>query len=162
MKPTAIVLALLALVAGALIAGCGGDDDETTTTTSGASGATGAEGEADGEFVAAANEICKQATADLVREATEQYPEGPPTGADAERFVDEVVAPSLQQQRDAIAALTPPEGEEAAVEDLLSKLDAAIAAVEADPGVFIEGGGEITEATAAAQDLGITTCGRGE
>ena len=157
MKLTSIVLAL---AAGLVIAGCGDDDEEEPQTVT--SGATGASGGSEEDFVAAADAICTEASAALAAEASEQYPEGPPTGAAADTFVEDVVIPNFQEQHDAITELTPPEGEEEAVEDLLLKLQAAIDEIEADPGAFIEGGGAsaaIDEATQAAQDLGITACG---
>ena len=66
--------------------------------------------------------------------------------------------PSLQEQHDAIAELTPAEGEDEAVEDLLAKLQAGIDELAADPEAFVASGGEngepFAEANSAAKDLG--------
>lgn len=163
MKLTSIVLALLALAAGLVIAGCGDDDDEEPqTVTSGATGATGEGGETTTKaaFIKAADEICEQGNEDFAQEAQDQYPEGPPEGEDAARFAEEVLIPYLESQHEQISALPPPEGEEAAVEDLLEKLQAGIDEIKENPEDFVTTGG-LDEANAAAKDFGLKVCGEG-
>lgn len=165
MKLTSLILALLALVAGLLLAGCGDDDDETTaTTTAGAAtGATGEDGEAGTKaaFIADAEQICQEASSDLAAEAREQYPEGPPTGEDAATFAEEVLTPNLQGQHDAIAELTPPEGEEDAVADILAKLQAGIDSIADDPEAAFDQSDPLADAAKAATEFGLTDCGAG-
>jgi len=160
LKLTSLMLALLALFAGLVIAGCGDDDDETTTATTEATGATGAGGETGSKaaFIAGAERICADASAELAAEATDQYPEGPPTGEDAVNFAEDVVIPNLQGQHDAIAELPPPEGEEEVVEDILSKLQAGIDAIADDPESFLDGDA-LADASEAASEFGLTDCG---
>ena len=158
MKLTSLMLALLALSAGLVIAGCGDDDDDETTSTT--TEATGAGGETDSKaaFISEAEQICADASAALAAEATDQYPEGPPTGEDAVNFAEDVVIPNLQGQHDAIAELTPPEGEEEAVEDILSKLQAGIDSIADDPESFLDGDA-LADASEAASEFGLTDCG---
>ena len=157
MRRLSIPLVLLALVA----AGCGDDEEEPAATTAteatGATGAGGASG-TKAAFIAAADQICADASAELATEAQAQYPEGPPTGEDAADFANEVVIPNLQGQLDAISDLDVPEGEEEAVADLLAKLQAGIDELEGDPEGFLESGG-LTDASEAAEKFGLTSCG---
>jgi hypothetical protein len=157
------MLALLALVAGLVIAGCGDDDDETTTTTTETTGATGSEGETGTKaaFIADAEQICQDASSDLAAEAREQYPEGPPTGEDAATFAEEVLIPNLQGQHDEIAELTPPEGEEDAVADILEKLQSGIDAIADDPEAAFNESDPLADASEAATEFGMTDCGAG-
>lgn len=162
MKLTSLVLALLTLAGGLVIAGCGDEDDEEPQTlTSGATGATGDEG-ASGTmagFLTAADAICEEAGDELSEQAQAQYPEGPPEGDDARAFAEDVVIPSLEQQYDGIAALPVPEGEEEAVDDLLSKLQTGIDEIKANPEDFVNATA-LEDASAAAKDLGLKECGR--
>jgi hypothetical protein len=160
LKLASLVLALLAIIAG-VAAGCGDDDDdEAQTLSSGASGATGEAGATDLDgFIAAADEICTEANRELAQEARSQYPEGPPTGDDAVAFAEDVFIPNLQEQHDAIAALPVPEGDEEAIDDVLSKLQSAIDELADDPEGFVTSDALATPAKAAS-DLGLRACGQ--
>lgn len=160
MKLTSIVLALLALVTGLVIAGCGDDDDEEPQTlTSGATGATG-EGGATTKagFITAADKICEQANEEFSDIASEQYPEGPPEGEEAVEFAEEVVIPNVESQHEALSALPVPEGEEDAVADLLENLQLAIDGLKEDPGSFVTTDA-FDDANAAAKAFGLKVCG---
>ena len=168
MKPTPILLALLALVAGLVIAGCGDDDeDEPQTLTSGATGATGADGDAptSAAFIKSADEICAEGNTALETEGTELFGDQEPSDAEATEFVEDIVIPNIQEQHDAIAELTPPEGEEEALEDLVTQLQAGIDELAADPEGFVNSGGEnstlFEAANTAAKELGLKVCGEG-
>lgn len=162
MKLTPLVLALLALAGGLVIAGCGDDDEEPQTLTSGATGATGAGGEATTKaaFIEAADAICEQGNKDFAEEARSQYPEGPPEGEDAAKFAEDVVIPYLESQHEQISALPVPEGEEDAVADILEKLQAGIDEVKENPESFVTTDA-FDEANAAAKDFGLKECGEG-
>jgi hypothetical protein len=160
-KLTSVLLALFAILAGTVIAGCGDDDDEEPQALgSGATGATGEAGSLDlAGFVDAADGVCKDASDALAEEGLEQYPEGPPTGEDAVAFSEDVVIPNLEQQHEGIAALPVPEGEEEAVDDLLSKLQSGIDELKQDPGSFVTSDA-LEPASQAAKDLGLKECGQ--
>jgi hypothetical protein len=138
------MLALLALVA----AGCGDDDDDQPT-----------EAPTKAEFIEQGDKICADADQALADVAIEQYPEGPPTGEDAVAFAEDVFIPNLQGQHDDLTALTPPEGEEEAVADLLASFQAGIDGIAADPENFVRSDA-LEDASAAAADFGFRSCGQ--
>ncbi len=161
MKLTSLALTLLALAGGLVIAGCGDEDEpesEPQALTDGATGASGAQGSLDkAGFIAAADEICADASKEVSKEGSKQYPEGPPEGQDAVVFAEDHVIPSVEAQYDGIAALPVPEGEEEAVADILSKLQAGIDELRGDPGGFVTTDA-FEEAAAAASDFGMKVC----
>lgn len=165
MKLSSLSLALLALAAGLVIAGCGDDDEEDpqtlTSESEGATGATGEQGPAPTKaaFVKEADAICADADQALAGVALEQYPEGPPTGDDAVAFAEDVFITNLQGQHDDLAALTPPEGEEDAFADLLEQLQTGIDEIADDPESFVETDA-LEDASAAASDFGLRSCGQ--
>jgi hypothetical protein len=161
LKLSSLSLALLALAAGLVIAGCGDDDETTSSTTTEAAGTVGADGEAPTKaaFIKEADAICADADQALADVALDQYPEGPPTGEDAVAFAEEVFIPNLQGQHDDLAALTPPEGEEDAFADVLEQLQTGIDQVADDPESFVETDA-LENASAAASDFGLRSCGQ--
>jgi hypothetical protein len=162
LKLISLSLALLALAAVFISAGCG-DDDETTsgTTTTEATDSTdtGDEAPTKADFIKEADAICADADQALADVALEQYPEGPPTGEDAVAFAEDVFIPNLQGQHDDLAALTPPEGEEDAFADLLEQLQTGIDEIADDPESFVETDA-LEDASAAASDFGLRSCGQ--
>jgi hypothetical protein len=163
LKLISLSLALLALVAGLVIAGCGDDDDEPTseTTVTEATDSTDA-GDEDltkADFIKEADAICAEADQALADVALEQFPEGPPTGDDAVAFAEDVFIPNLQGQHDDLAALTPPAGEEDAFADLLEQLQTGIDEIADDPERFVETDA-LEDASAAASDFGLRSCGQ--
>lgn len=145
MKLLSTTLVVLALVA----AGCGDDDDDGQE----------AEAPTKSEFIEQGDKICADADQALADVAIEQYPEGPPTGEDAVAFAEDVFIPNLQGQHDDLAALTPPEGEEEVVADLLATLQAGIDEIAADPENFVRSDA-LEDASAAAADFGFRSCGQ--
>jgi hypothetical protein len=162
LKLISLSLALLALAAGLVIAGCGDDDDETTSGTATEatdSTDTGDDAPTKADFIKEADAICADADQALADVALEQYPEGPPTGDDAVTFAEDVFIPNLQGQHDDLAALTPPEGEEDAFADLLEQLQTGIDEIADDPESFVETDA-LEDASVAASDFGLRSCGQ--
>jgi len=164
LKLSSLSLALLALAAGLVIAGCGDDDDDETTSGTTATEATdstdaGDEAPTKADFIKEADAICADADQALADVALEQYPEGPPTGEDAVAFAEDVFIPNLQGQHDDLAALTPPAGEEDAFADLLEQLQTGIDEVADDPESFVETDA-LEDASVAASDFGLRSCGQ--
>jgi hypothetical protein len=160
-----------ALAAGLIAAGCGGDDDETTTAaTTPETGATGATGAAGGEplskqeFIAQADEICREGDRQIDQEAEEFFGdlEQDPGAAELEEFATATVIPNIQQQIDDLRSLTPPEGDEDEVSAILDAAQEGVDEIEADPAILDEGpdaGGAFAEANRLAQGYGLKECG---
>jgi hypothetical protein len=166
-------LLALALAAGLIAAGCGDDDDDTTTssttttTEAGATGATGATGEplTKEEFIVEADAVCKAGDQKIDAGAQETFGGGGNPGkAEQEAFVVEVVIPSIQEQVDGIAALTPPEGDEDEVAAIVDAAQAAVDQIEEDPSALTGGGSgpdPFAEANKLAKEYGLEVCGQG-
>jgi hypothetical protein len=153
LKLTSLILAMLALAAGLVAAGCGDDDDDEAT-----SAAETEETIPKADWLEQADQICSDENSALAEEARSQYPEGPPTGEDAVAFAEDVYIPNLQSQHDQIAELPAPEGAEQEAEELLSALQAGIDELAADPGSFVESTA-LDDPGEAAQDIGLRQCG---
>jgi hypothetical protein len=152
-------------VAGTLaLAGCGasGDDEpaaETTTTEAAAPSTSGAGSEAGGDakadFVAQANQIC--------REAIEELSGQEPSGSDEDEivaYITGVFVPSVRQQLDDIRDLGFPPGDEAELTELLDAADAALDEIEADAaGVLASGEDPFAEVNDQLNAYGLTECG---
>jgi len=164
-------LLALALAAGLIAAGCGDDDDTTTaatttstTTTAGATGATGATGEplSKDEFIAQADAACKAGDKKIDAAADETFSNGNPSQEEQEAFVTDDVIPNVQDEVDAIGALTPPEGDEEEVAAIVDAAQAAIDEITADPSTLTEqgAGDPFAEANQLAKDYGLEVCGQ--
>jgi hypothetical protein len=149
-----IAVASVVLAMGLIAAGCGDDDDETTsattTTAAGATGATGATGAATGEplskdeFIAAGDEICKPANEEL---RGQQSPED--------------VTENIRRQIDGLRSLTPPEGDEEEITQILDDAQAAIDEIQETESFGGGAGKRLNEAGEALQDYGFKECGAG-
>jgi hypothetical protein len=144
----ATLTCLALLVAGMTMAvGCGGGGDDSPTKA---------------EFVKQADAICQKGddkrTSGL--QSKEQYISNAPTRK-AMRFRQKVlyrtvVVPSMQQEAEELAALTPPSGEEEEVEAVLGAFDRAIAGAEKGPGEPDQQAFE--DFNEAAEGFGLKTC----
>lgn len=155
-----VALALTAVVA----VGCGDDDEETTTAATGAETTTEANGEplSKEEFIAQADQICAEGDAEIDQAAGETFAGGEPTPEEQEAFVTDTVLPNIQGQIDGLRALTPPEGDEEEVAEILDAAQTAIDESEEDPSLIGPGGGgsdPFEEASKLASDYGLEDCG---
>lgn len=155
-RPFWLVAALATALALGLAAGCGDDDGSADSSTTTAPAITKA------EFVARANEICADGDAAIEQAANATFTSaGPPDAATLEGFFTDTLIPSLQAQRDAIAALPQPPGDESAIDAIVAALDDGIAEGTADPELFATEAGPpgVARATTLAQEYGLQECG---
>lgn len=169
-----LALALVALLAlGALVAGCGGGSSTAGTddSTSGGAESSGSSGDAGGAaptkaaFIKEADKICGAADAAMTEEITDFAKENDiPITSEEEPSEDQeveifhaVVLPNISKQAEEIAALTPPEGDEATVEDITDTLSEEVAQAEEEDGVPDES--TLEEASKKAKAYGLKTCG---
>lgn len=177
------VFGVCLLLAGLVVAGCGGDDDSTTAGGGGDNGSAAAGGEgSDGgdrgdssaveatseskeEYVAKANALCKkrklQVQADLLRLFKRLSADGPPDPeANASKIVEEGVAPGLEAEVRELRELGAPEGDEDQVEELLTAIEASFGEAREDPEAFVNDPAAFMDTRRLAREYGIDQCGR--
>lgn len=159
-----MILALLCAALALAIAGCGGDD-ETSTTASSTTTAAGATGTSGGtpltkeEFIAQADAIC--AAGDKTIDAAGQALGQNPSQEEINQAITETVIPTISGEFDAIEELTPPEGDQDTIAELLASGRAAIAEIEENPDSAFAAGQDspFAEVNQMAQDYGLKDCG---
>ena len=182
-RALAVLFACLAIAAVA--AGCGGGDDSTasggTTSSGDTSSADTTSGEESGGeesteasgsaptkavFIKEADEICGDADEAMNEEIGEYAKENDipiekeePSQEQQIEIYEEVVLPNVARQGEEIAALTPPAGDEATIEELTDALASGVEDAEADPKQLVEGGDPLADASKQAQAYGFKTCG---
>lgn len=150
---TALALAL-ALALGLLAGGCGGDDDDSDTGGS-------SEPLTKAEFIDQADTICSETNAETQKEVSDFLQGAPPT-AENLPDVSEFVASGIQDQVSGIRGLTPPEGDEAEIDAILTKADEGAEAIRENPD-SLSGSGvanpSLDEANKLAVAYGLQVCG---
>jgi hypothetical protein len=159
----ALVALFACLAVAAAVAGCGGGGD----STSGGGESSEASGPAPTKaaFVKEADGICRAADNEL-NEEVESYAEEngitlgkEPTKAQQEEIYKEVVLPNVGRQGEEIDALTPPEGDEDTVGEIVDALDEGVEEGEEDPGQLVEGKSPLADASSKATAYGMKVCG---
>jgi hypothetical protein len=149
MKLNAILAVAVALALGGIAAGCGDDNNESSTS------ATAAAAISKADFVAKANQICKQGNAEV--DAAGRKLGNSVSQAQLDSFVSDTVIPNVEKQVDGVEALGAPAGEEAQVQDLISVTRADIAELKADPSK-IQDDSLFKDSNQKATALGLTEC----
>jgi hypothetical protein len=158
----AALVALLALVAVA--AGCGGGGSSSGGSSTGGS-TEGGDGGAPSKaaFIKEADEVCGKAEDELTAEVKAFAKEHniplegeKPSEAQQIELFQEVILPNIAKQGEELEALTPPEGDEAKIEDLTGTLESEVAEAEEEDGI---GEGALAGATKKARAYGFKTCG---
>jgi hypothetical protein len=156
------MIALAAVIAGAVLAGCGGGDDSTTTV--GATGTSGEQGAAlsKSEFLAQGNAICEKGDKEIDAAGSKIFTQSQaPSQATQEKFVTDTVVPNIQGQIDGLSALSPPSGDEDQVQAILDAAQSALDKVKADPSLITQQAQSdpFAEANRLAQAYGLDKCG---
>lgn len=163
-KTVLMLAALLALAA--LVAGCGGggsSSGSTSDTTSTEGGESSGEAPTKAAFIKEADKICTDDEDELNEEITAfakekgiSTSEEPSEALQVELF-QELVLPNIAKQAEELAALTPPEGDEATIEDLTDTLAEEVAEAEEETG--LPGEETLKGATDKAKAYGFKSCG---
>jgi hypothetical protein len=167
-RALAALVAVLAIAAA--VAGCGGGSDSTSSggdtggdTTAQSSGPAPTKA----QFVKEADAICTKSDTALNSEIESYAKEnGIPSNKEPSKdqqveIYEAVVLPNVSQQSDEIGELTPPEGDEETIEELVSSLSEGVEEAEADPQQLVEGKNPLADATSQAKAYGMTVCGQG-
>jgi hypothetical protein len=165
-----LVVALFALLAVVLVAaGCGGGGSSSSSTSgSDTTGGSTTESDSGGEaptkatFIKEADKICTDDEDELNEEISAFAKEKgistktePAKGLQIELFHN-LVLPNIAKQAEELADLTPPEGDEATIEDLTDTLAKEVAEAKKAQGAA---GTALQGATEKAQAYGLKTCG---
>ncbi len=143
-----LITLTLGLAAGAIPAGCGGDDD-------------GGDAPTPAEFIGQADKICAASNARIDKQAAKVFDSGRPSKAEQRAFAEDVVIPETRGQVDGVRDLTPPEGDEDRITEIIDSADEGIATIQSDPTVLTQGRDPLAEATKLAAEYGMKDCGRG-
>ena len=143
------------LVVAALLVGCGADEDD------GGFSPIVSEPMSKVEFLREADRICVGVEAQIEAAADELVlGSRRPDPREVERVALDVVVPALETEVAAIGALSPPPGDEARVEAILTATERGIAEVEANPRALIDGiPAPLRRAQQLAQAYGSSECG---
>ena len=150
MKLNATLATACVLVIAGVAAGCG-DDNGDGTTTAAASISTA-------DFVAQANQICKQGNAEIEK-AGKKLGQSV-NEAQLEDFAANTLVPSIQGQIDDVKALGAPAGQESSVNQLISTVQGDVDQLKADPSK-VKDDHLFDDANRAANDLGLKECAGG-
>lgn len=168
------ILALFALLAvAAIVAGCGGGGSSSgsTESTESQSGESTESSESSGSaptkaaFIKEADAICTADEEELDGEIEKFAKENnidvtgeeEPSKDQQEELFQEIVLPNIAKQGEAIADLTPPEGDESKIEDLTDTLSEEVSEAEDAGGLPDED--TLNGATEKAKAYGLKSCG---
>ncbi len=136
----------LMILACALVVGCGGDSSSDSSAAAPLSKS---------EFIAQADAICENGSAELADAAKSAGLSQSSSEDDFNAFINDEVLPNIQQQADAIDALGAPEGDEDAVQAIVDSLNTAVTETQQDPN-----SNAFTESNKLAQAYGLKKCGQ--
>jgi hypothetical protein len=158
------LMALFACLAvAAVAAGCGGGG--SSTSSGGESSSDSGSAPTKAAFIKEADAVCKVADDELNVEleafATENgiTQKKQPTKAQQIQGYEDVVLPNIKQQSEELGELTPPEGDEDAVGEIVDGLDEGVEEAEADPEQLVEGKNPLAGASSKARAYGLKVCG---
>ncbi len=135
------VIAVALLAAGA---GCGSEDEEALSKA---------------EYIKQGDAICKEASAELEKQANEAFPgDEQPSGEELTTFAEDVLKPNIEGQLNDLRDLTPPEEDADTVNSIYEKVETGLAKLEDDPKVLLSRDDPFEPANEAAEDYGFKDC----
>lgn len=147
-------LAAAATVLALVVAGCGGEDEDEF-----APGVSQPQTKVD--FLGEADSICLSAEQQIEAAADDLLSErGGLDPAEVERVALRIAVPALETEVRAIAAIPPPDGDEAEIEAILAATEQGITEIEADPRRLADGPPPgLQKAQRLAESYGSQQCG---
>jgi hypothetical protein len=147
MRSSFLTVTIMAILLG--LVACGGSDDDSSPTLTKA------------EFIKRADAICKKADAkqeSAVRAYEKENPEALSTPAGQEEFILDIGLSPITVELDEISELGVPEGDEQAVNAIVSGFEDAVAKVEADPFSVASGPGPFLGVNKLTKAYGFKDC----
>ena len=131
-----------ALLAGALLAACGGDDSPSKA-----------------EYVKDANAICKKTNDELNADVKKEFGNQRPSQQQIEKFGTDTVAPTIEDELSQLRDLDAPSGDEDTVNAIYDAAQDGVDALKQDPSILLENNpAAFQEANKLAKDYGLTVC----
>lgn len=138
-----VVFAVLVPMTVLMVVACG-DDEETLTTE---------------EFLDQGNAVCETGTTEIDAAGEELFASGDePTPEEQTAFVEDTLAPLVQDQIDGLEALNPPEDLQDDVDELLAEAQATLDSITDDPASIFGDDNPFADADAMAIEIGLTAC----
>lgn len=149
MRSKAALAIASVLAIGGIAAGCGSDDDDATTVAR----------ISKSEFIAKADQICKQADRQLGKAGSALGDH--PSQAQLTDFSNNTLIPNVQGQIDGVRALGLPSVDEEQVNSFLTAAQSAVDRLKADPSL-VEDDSLFNETRAKAELIGLKVCAQGD
>ena len=111
-------------------------------------------------LIAQADAACKSGNEALDKAGQKLFSDGSPSTEEITQYVDESFVPTIEGELDAIRSLTPPEGDEETIDDILQAAQTSVENVKDDPSL-LESGNPFKEADDLANEYGLKVCGQG-
>ncbi len=146
-KPLSIGVATLAVALSLGLAACGSSDDSSDDALSNA------------DLIAQANEICTDYDNKTVEVLESTGLDDKSSDQEVAAFISDEVVPLYESQIEELRALQPNEDDADAYNDILDTFESELAAVKEDPEGSIAEENPFGEATAKADEFGLTVCG---
>ncbi len=138
-----VVFAVLVPMTVLMVVACG-DDEETLTTE---------------EFLDQGNAVCETGTTEIDAAGEGLFASGDePTPEEQTAFVEDTLAPLVQDQIDGLEAPNPPEDLQDDVDELLAEAQATLDAITDDPESILGDDNPFANADAMAIEIGLTAC----
>lgn len=150
-KGVRAIIAVLVVASLALVAGCGGDDDDATASLT------------KQQFIKQANAICKQSRTEVgerLQAAEKLIKPGETVKTDAgrEKVVETVLTPVFKTRLEKFKSLSPPEGDEEEVEEIVEGMELAVQRLERNPLPAFYNVTQFKEANERSAAYGLKDC----
>jgi hypothetical protein len=116
------------------------------------------------QFIKAADDLCRKGGETIrtdIQRNKEAYGMGfgnQPNNKEREEVTLDIIIPVIAIQTEEIAALVPPEGDEASIEAIVAALEKGVRVTEEEPSVVIKGPNPFEEASQLSQEYGFKVC----
>ncbi|MEJ7750525.1 MAG: hypothetical protein WKF32_03635 [Thermoleophilaceae bacterium] len=139
---------LVALLAAAGAAGCGGDEPLSKAA-----------------YIEKGDAICKKSDAKVGKAAEKAFADlgenEMPTEKQLAPFVEDTLKPEVESQISELRDLSPPKADEDKLNKIYDDVESGLAKIEDNPKILLEEGNDpLEEPNKAAQDYGFKVCGQ--
>jgi hypothetical protein len=136
------ILLVPALLAGTLLAGCGGDDSPSKA-----------------DYVKDANAICKKTNDEINTAAKKEFGNQRPSQKQTTNFINETAIPGVEDELSQLRDLDAPSGDEDTVNAIYDAAEEGLNKAKQDPSLLVQNNPPaFDKANKLAKDYGLTVC----